>query len=477
MAKTSLLLFLILMTSSLLGQQILTKKYTPEQCIRMIQEAADALRSFQPGVYRYHTREDFDRYLDSIKATVQAPLTELELYRKLKPLVSRIGCLHTDLVTAVNYKGLLNKTPNLLPLQVYGTGERAFVVKNYTTNNGIVAGDEIMAINGRPMPDVLRQLLAAIPSDGYNQTMKYLALYHMFPLWYRSIIEVADTFTVTIKHNGIPSVYVLPAAQKKNIEQDGFLRELHYPRQLEFNITGNTGVLTIHTFANSLIRKGDQNFKVFIDRAFAALNAKGIPDLIVDLRYNTGGSDANAAYFTRFFFDKPYRYWYRIEVTEKVAGKIRGLAGIWYRKPVKKDSTWLWQKGKRVRDFDFYEQQYPSENAYKGNVYVLINGFCMSSCADVASVLSYNRKAVFVGTETGGGFQGNNSGIMPGINLRPSKMVLTVPLQQYFTAVDPEMNVGKGTLPDLPVIMTIDELARGIDKPMEAAMDLIRSRQ
>lgn len=477
MAKTSLSLFLILITVSLSGQRILTKKYTPAQCIHMMDEAAEALRSFQPGVYRYHTREDFNRYLDSVKATVQVPLTELELYRKLKPLVSRTGCLHTDLITAVNYKGFLNKFPNLLPLQVYCEGERAFVVKNYTTNNGIVAGDEIVAINGRSMPDVLRPLLAAIPSDGYNKTMKYLALYHMFPLWYRSIIEVAGTFTVTIKHNGIPSVHVLPGALKKNIEQDGFLRELHYAKQLEFNIAGNTGILTIHTFANSLIRKGDQHFKAFIDRTFEALNEKGVPDLIVDLRYNTGGSDANAAYFTRFFFDKPYRYWDRIEVTEKVAGKIRGLAGIWYRKPVKKDSTWLWQKGRRVRDFDFYEEQYPAPNAYKGNVYVLINGFCMSSCADVAGVLSYNRKAVFIGAETGGGFQGNNSGIMPGENLRPSKMVLTIPLQQYFTAVDAGMNFGRGTLPDYPVTMTIDELTSGIDKPMKVAMDLIRSRQ
>lgn len=473
MTKNILPLSLVLVTHSLFAQKAFTKKYTPDQSLRVINKAARALESSQPGAYRYHSRAEFKQYLDSVKATVKEPMTELELYRKLKPVVTRIGCLHTDLISAANYKGWLDRSPNLLPMQVYCEGSRAFVVKNYSNNKAIVPGDEILSINGRNMQEVVQTLLATIPSDGYNQTMKYLALYHMFPTWYRSMIEVADSFSVKVKHHSSEVIYVIPAVKKKEIAGNGFLTELHYPKQLEYRLDNNTGFLTIHSFANSAIKRGNQHFREFIDKTFEELNAKGVPNLVVDLRYNTGGSDVNAAYFSSFFFDKPYRYWDRIEVTEQVAGQIKGLAGIWYRKPVKKDTAWLWQKAKTVRDFDFVDVQQPAPHAYKGKVYVLINGFCMSSCADVASVLSYNKKAVFIGAETGGGYQGNNSGIMPGVNLRPTKMVLTVPLQEYFNAVDPKINFGKGTMPDYPVKMTVEAYVKGVDKPMEVALALI----
>lgn len=473
MTKAVLSLSLAFVSHVLFAQKALNKKYSPDRCISIIDRAARELESSQPGVYRYHSSLAFKQYLDSIKSTVKMPMTELELYRKLKPLVARIGCLHTDLTTAGNYKGWLDKSPNLLPLQVYCEGNRAFVVKNYGNNKAIAPQDEILSINGHKIQEVIKTLLAAIPSDGYNQTMKYLALYHMFPTWYRSIIEVTDTFSVRMKHDSDEVTYVIPAVRKRDIVSDGFLTEFRHRKQLEFEVTDNIGFLTIHTFANSAIKRGNQYFKEFIDKTFEELNTRGVPNLVIDLRYNTGGSDVNAAYFSSFFFDTPYRYWDRIEVTEKIAKQIKGLASIWYRKPVQRDTSWLWQKGKRVKDFDFFEVQQPSANPYKGKVYILINGFCMSSCADVAGVLSYNKKAVFIGTETGGGYQGNNSGIMPGVNLRPTKMVLTVPLQEYFTAVDPKINFGQGTMPDYPAKTGIDEIVKGVDKPMEIAIELI----
>jgi len=43
----------------------------------------------------------------------------------------------------------------------------------------------------------------------------------------------------------------------------------------------------------------------------------------------------------------------------------------------------------------------------------------MSSCADVVAILSYNKKALFIGDETGGGYQGNNSGMTPETKVQP----------------------------------------------------------
>lgn len=456
------------------SQQALTRKFSGEQSLGIFNDIVESFEKYHPGYYRYHGAEDWKRYIDSLRPTIGDSLTELELYRKLKPLVVRIGCLHTDLITAVNYKGYLDRDANLVPLRLHFEQDRAYVIRNYSNDSLVQPGDEVLDINGKPIASVIRTLLAAIPSDGYNLTMKYLALDHMFPSCYRSMIEIADSFNITFLHEGKVVQRRLAAAKHATMAGKGFLEEFAYPRQLELKIQDSIACLTVHSFANSAIRKGGQQFREYMDQAFRDLKAKGIPYLILDLRYNTGGSDPNAACMASYFFHRPFRYWDRIEVTPAIAKKTRGLARIWYHKPVQRDSVWLWQKAKRARDFDFYEIQQPAQDAYTGKVFVLINGFCMSSCADLTAILKYNHRAVFIGEETGGGYQGNNSGIMPGINLRPSKMVLTLPLQKYVNVVDTTAGYGRGTMPDHTVSPATRDLIEGKDPQMDFVLDLIR---
>jgi C-terminal processing protease CtpA/Prc len=62
------------------------------------------------------------------------------------------------------------------------------------------------------------------------------------------------------------------------------------------------------SFAESGIKRSDQQFKKFVNAAFLQLRAQGIRNLIVDLRDNTGGTGSYAAYLTRYFFDRPFGY-------------------------------------------------------------------------------------------------------------------------------------------------------------------------
>jgi len=108
-------------------------------------------------------------------------------------------------------------------------------------------------------------------------------------------------------------------------------------KQLEFRIENNIGFLTIHSFAQTDIKRAGQNFEDFIRQTFGEIKMNGIQDLILDLRDNTGGSDQHAAFFTSYFFDKPFRYWDRIEVTEAIAKEMKGIAlMLYYRKPIQK---------------------------------------------------------------------------------------------------------------------------------------------
>ena len=427
----------------------------------------------QPGFYRYTSKDEFKKFNDSLKSTIKDSLTELESYLKLKSVVTKIHCLHTGLKLPQEYKDYLNGQPNLIPLQLWFIGNQAFIAKNFSGNDSLIPGDEIISINGQTIREILNQLLPLIPSDGYNLTMKYRALYLQFPTWFR-LIDLTNKYNLLVARAGVYSNILIQGGNFNGLVREGFLKEPDLPKQLEFKIANQTGILVIHSFAKTMIEKGGQHFKPFIENAFRELEENHIQNLIVDLRDNTGGSDPYAAFFTSYFFDKPFRYWDRIEVTEAIAKQIKGLAiRAFYRPPIQRDSIWLWQKGKHTDEFDFYTEQLPASTPYKGRTFILINGFCMSSCADVAAVLSYNKKAVFIGEETGGAYEGNNSGMMPETKMEPFHFTLSVPLQKYYNAVDLSNHNGRGIIPDYPIDPGIKEILEGKDLEMNRAFDLI----
>lgn len=463
------------LTAQTSPSQFLLKKFSSDTIKFIITDVTQELGKSHPGFYRYNTQKEFTEYIDSVKLTLIDSLTEVEAFRKLKPIISKIGCLHTDLSFGKESKEYLNQHASLFPFQVYFKDNRAYIKKNFSKNQSIKAGAELISINGRKIDEILNLILPAIPSDGYNLSMKYLALYYQFPGWYRSMIEITEDFSLVIKDGDKETTYHVKGARFTEIAESGFLKEPVPAKQLDFRIEENIALLTIHSFAKSDIKRSGQHFRKFIRNTFKEIKNKDIRNLIVDVRDNTGGTDANAAYFTRHFFDKPFRYWDRIEVTHAIAKQIKGVMRIFYKKPFQKDSTWIWQKGNFTKEFDFYKLQKPAKNNYRGETYVLTSGFCMSSCSDVTAILADNKKATIIGEETGGGYQGNNSGMIPTMKVPLFNFGLSVPLQKYLNYVDSSKNIGRGTIPDYPISASIEDLITGYDKTLTFAMTFIKS--
>lgn len=96
----------------------------------------------------------------------------------------------------------------------------------------------------------------------------------------------------------------------------------------------------------------------------------------------------------------------------------------------------------------------------------------MSSCADVAAILSFNKKAICIGQETAGGYQGNNSALMPETTMPPFNCTISVPLQKSVNHVDSSKNIGTGTIPDFEVNQTINDMLEGKDIAKQTAIDL-----
>ncbi|MFT4737090.1 MAG: C-terminal processing protease CtpA/Prc [Cyclobacteriaceae bacterium] len=98
----------------------------------------------------------------------------------------------------------------------------------------------------------------------------------------------------------------------------------------------------------------------------------------------------------------------------------------------------------------------------------------MSSCSDIVAILSDNKKAKVIGTETGGGFTGNTNGMMP-VTQIPGQMEITIPLQKYTTAVTPPTDHGHGSISDVQVNPTLLQWMADEDVVMKETIKLIRN--
>lgn len=471
----NLLLFVTLSAGAIEKDDLplgLAKQYSRDSAYRVVDDILMELSKNHPGFYRYTTKMEYNYYIDSIKHSIHDSVSFMDLYRKIKVLTAKVRCLHTDLKLSPEYAGLLNRNSNLIPIQLYVRGARASITRVFSENSGLLPGDEVLSINGQPVPVIIARLLNSIPSDGFNTSLKYRAVYLQFPLWYRNMVQVTDHFAIKVSRNNREYTFFLKGKAFDELAHDGFLTEPVHEKVLDFTIKDNIGTLTIHSFAKTDIKRSGQHFRKFIDRAFSELRERNIQHLVVDLRDNTGGSDPNAVYFTAKFFDQPFRYGNRTLVTEDIARQIKGIYRIFYKKPILKDNVWLWQDGK-VKDLNTFALVENAKKHFSGKVYILINGFCMSSCANVTAILSHNKKAVFIGQETGGGYQGNNSGMLPEEPVSNTGLILTVPLQAYYLAVNPSINVGRGTYPDISIEPTTEDRINGKDVEMIKALQLI----
>ncbi|SHF45607.1 Peptidase family S41 [Pedobacter caeni] len=441
---------------------------------KSIVELLDELGKKHPGFYRYTDKASFNHYIDSSLATIQGPQDQLSFYHKLKPLIARIRCMHTGLSLSENYRNYLDKTANMLPLDLFFIGERAYITGNYSGNPDLSLGTEVLSINGKTTAEIKKIMFENISSDGFNETLKYQMINNRFAGSYRSIVEVNHQFKVVLASGSGKKDLILNAVRNEAIPVPEVMDLKNKPR-LDLTYNEDAAILRIHSFGETDIKEGRQNFKKFIRKAFEELQNKQIKNLVIDLRNNTGGTDVNAAYLCSYLMNKPYRYWDRIEVTEPFALSIKGSAKMVYGKPIKKDSVYLWQKSRLSSEFDFFEPQQPQANPYQGKVYVLINGTCLSSCADLAAVLQYNKRATFIGEETGGAYQGNNSGLIPDTKVS-FDINVNVPLLKYINAVDQTKNYGHGTYPDLPYARTINDILEKKDPEMEIALKTIREK-
>jgi hypothetical protein len=405
----------------------------------------EALEKNHAGLYTYKSKQELDHILDSCYQTLSKSMSPLEFGKPILQMISAIQDGHTGSNVPRLLMAHYNEHEKVFPLYLYFVNDKAYVL----CGEGLAAGTEILTIDGRPVDNLAREIYRYLPSDGAITSKKRQQLNDgAFPILYHWIFGHRDTFEVQYKgQSGITEMSKLSAIATSDFTCD-YQKKQNNARPLQITFQDNaTAVLTVKTFDNGRISRANMDFRLFLDSAFAVLQNRKIANLIVDVRDNGGGDDNYGALLYSYLSQKPFRYFAsKASNTHSLTPDENPLLGM----------------------------QKPQQNNFKGKVYILTNGVSFSTTADFCATARSNKRAIFVGEETGGGYYGNTSGGRTEVTLPNSGIVVNIPLYKYLNAVEKAQQPDRGIIPDYPVYAKIDDILTHKDVELAMALWLIR---
>jgi len=457
------------------------KSYTKDEINEDFSILRRALEEVHPGLYRYNTKDSIDKSFDIVFNKLKGPMTEAEFYYQCSSVIPKIGCAHTHLRMTSDYDDYYKTSIASFPLKVKLIKNRVYISENNSDDSTIIIGSEILSINDKPIAGIVETLANHLVSDGFNKTGKYCLIEEDFPYLYSLLIENPDSFRVkarVYKSDKIVSFSIKgkteSALAKKKEQEKGIQTEWNY---LDFQIpASNIARLTIQTFQDI---KDVSVYNSFIDSVFAVIRDKHIGNLILDLRGNSGGEEDNAINLYSHLVDKPFRYYDRVEMVIPPDHVFTFADHVRYPKDLEEikkniivadDGSYLYTEMPNQGIIR------PKKDAYNGNIYVLIDGRSASTTSELCSIIQYNKRGVFIGEETGGGYYGNNSYWGNVLILPNTKIELEFYFMKIASAVNGSTSPnGRGIFPDYEVIPTIEDYLTDNDKMLTYTIGLIRS--
>jgi len=477
---------------SLAAEPPTAKPLTAEGLQADVDLLAAAYKRLHPGLYRYNTPEQIDGHLADLRAALRGEPDLGRSFLAFSQFAAKIRCGHT-------YPNFYNQSEavadalfhdsNKVPFEFRWLGERMILTRNLSTDPSLVPGTEILEIEGVPVATVLARLMTIARADGGNDakrrrllevdgSARYMAFDLYLPLFFP---QVDETHTLRVRAPGAKAtrtieVPALSDAQRQAAQVSGNTRSDDPVFALRF-LDHGVAVLEMPSWA---LYNSRWDWRGFLRQTFETLDARGTPALILDLRRNEGGLDVGDAILAHLS-DRPRstpraRRLVRYRSTPEA---LRPYLDTWDR------SFHDW--GAAARDSEqpgFFRLVRAGESAdvdsiapatphYRGQVYALIGAANSSATFEFARALRDSGLGTLVGQTTGGNLRGINGGGFFFLRLPHSGIELDLPLIGQFP-VDPQPDAGLA--PDIAVEATVEDIARGRDPELDAALADLAAR-
>jgi hypothetical protein len=453
------------------------KKFQPAELKADLNFLIQTLESVHPNLYAYTPKSVIDVERERIVTELASPLSRIEFYLKVAPLVAMLNEGHTRIYPPYEeYHYFIRNGGLLFPFDLDFRDGKVYVTANYSSDSLVTEGSELLSINRIPIEEIVDCLLQFISSERASHKFETLkeSLSHMLWLVYRfqnqfelKFVSKLDgqCYTRTIQGVSYNTIQTKKGTESKDEKQ------VHYSF---FSLPDEKiGFIDFQLFIDM------SQFKKFLKETFTQIQKEGITDLIIDIRANGGGYSDLGDAFLSYLSDKPVVNTLNMEI--KVSRQIKD----WYRKSLRWYVSWLpfqylhptWRKIWNTPEGGIAviksEPEKPKKNPlrFTGRVYLLIGPGTFSSATGFAAIVKDYELGTLIGEETGG--LATSYGDFYPFDLPNTKLWVLVSHKRIFRPSGEDD--GRGVLPDYEVKQSPEDLEKGIDRVMEYTKELIKS--
>ena len=492
----------------------------------------------QVDIDLYYSKDVLSNRLDSFKNTIQQPMKPNDFSRELSKVVSTFGHGHTVVMslnkraTKEERKKYKDSKGPFSQLEIKSFDNHLYLNTNYSKDSTLVEKAEILAINGVNYSDFYQLYHDYRKGDGYIKTLNKYMLSGAFLRYVNNEIGIVDSVELKMqKNDSIFTQIVKREFKKKKVKKDDNLtkkdsvadqpkivkevkkltkeeknrkkdlekyksdvkkyfvynkirndyqREIIFPNKED----STTAILQIKTFS---LRHSKKAYPFIFD----SINKLKVKNLILDLRNNGGGyvSDANYLYSFLTTTNQPkavmadkMKVNSKFSVTENLFNKL-GYIGNTIGLPF---ALYHYSKTlfntKKEKDGNYYYKATNKKDLlnqpkkYQGNIYVLTNGMSYSATCILGAALQNEGKAVFVGEETGGDYNGTVAGSFADFKLKNAKIGVFYGLLDFKPNTSRELK-GRGIIPDVAIETNFNDIVNEKDPQLDWILNDIKTKK
>lgn len=459
-----------------------------EEDIDILQRSFEQLH---PGLYLYSSPEQIRDRFDAVRALARSGADFNRMYLALSELAGSLRCGHTY----TNFgnqqeatKDRLYRHPAHLPFHFLWLDGRMVVTDNFSGNPALIAGSEIVSINGVPASRILSALMPIARADGHNDAKRidYLQVqglneYEAFdvylPLYFP---EIGSEQMLEVRLPGERELRRIPVQGHTYAQRKARLRAAGVPSgdaapdwTLSFPVP-DTAVLRMSTWALYNTR---WDWRAYLDGMFATLKHKQTRRLVIDLRQNEGGLSEIGDYIVAHLIEAPLILpaVQRQVAYRKVPDPLVPYLDTWDRGFLDWGEQAIADGPRRYRlerpSHGGMQEILPAAGArFSGEVFILTSATNSSAAFQFVQRARQAGVARLIGMPTGGNQRGINGGAFFFLTLPNSRIEFDLPLiGQYPVASMPDA----GIEPDVLVQTSAEDIAAGRDPVLATALSFV----
>ena len=426
---------------------------TADQVTSDLNALVDYIHEYNPALDVYNP--DFDKQAQSVIDEADSmSLTECF------GLISRICALSNEGHFNVGnweddvHKGFLDNTIRYMPLAVRIMDDRVYVAYDMSDEFQLLEHDEIHAINGKSMDEILDEMYRHLCGDGSIKSYRQRKAMYGFSWMYYLYVDRSQQFDIEYSRTGMDgTMRVTVAALPLEVRSANYKARYTSDQDADqaptiddmytFEIQDVYALLTLKSFDYKLVDKYEVDAVELYEDIFTRIKEGNINKLIIDVRGNTGG---------------------RIEFADEIVPFVIGESDDPF---LKRTISW---SGKTKT----YKLPKPAKQVFEGEIVLLVDGYTYSAGSNFARYLKEYGNTTVIGQETGTRYEGYAAGSRQSVTLPNSNITIGIPRYHImYPESQKQTTSNRGLIPDIHVQKAPEDYRNDRDPAMSKALELI----